>query len=127
MRVPKVRSIFRGLCAKRPKLTLAPPPRASLTNLTIHVLFSTRCWGSSGGRVGDRFSTCFGNGLTLRLSIAHCRLRFFHWPRQLSTAYTVRFPSGFAIRILRSWLGNSASPFPPRLRLNLFDRPPTTS
>ena len=109
MRVPKVRSIFIGLCAKGPntprlrRIPISPGSAMffielrSPSDLAIHMPFSSWCWGSSGGWVGDGFGMCL-----VRVSPCFSTLLspcLFHWPRQLSTAYTVSSllasPSGY--------------------------------
>ena len=68
---------------------MAPPlfyfePR-SFSAIVIQVLFSSWCWGSSRGRVGDGFSMCLimvRHLVSVLLTVA-C---LFLWPRQLSTA-----------------------------------------
>ena len=76
----------------------------SPSDLAIHMPFSSWCWGSSGGWVGDGFGICLVSvSPCFSILLSPC---LFHWPCQLSIAYTVNFPSGLAIRVLRSWSWN---------------------
>jgi hypothetical protein len=109
-------------------IPMAPPlfyfaPR-SFSAIVIQVLFSSWCWGSSRGRVGDGFGMCLimvRHLVSVLLTVA-C---LFLWPRQLSTASTVSFPSGSAIRVLRFWSRNTATPISPGFASAFFSHPVT--
>ena len=106
MWVPKVRNIFLGLCAKGQTHLGSAAPSLELHSfycLAIHMPFSTPCWGSSRGRVGDSISMCLVM-VSPCLSLPYCHSHPLHWPCQLSTVHTVSSPSGFANRALRFWL-----------------------
>jgi len=126
MRVPKVRSIFIGLCAKGPNSLwlchiLNCPGFAMLSCACSFavMLFSTWCWLCWEHRhvFGDditlfQYRLLSLSSLPLATPVEHC-------------AHS-KFPSGLAIRVLISWFRNSASPISPGLASANFFCPPTT-
>jgi len=94
------------------RIPLAPPlfyfELRSFLAIVIQVLFSSWCWGSSRGRVGDGFGMCLIMVRHLVSVFAYCRLSLPLATPAEHCAHS-KFPSGSAIRVLRFWSRNTAT------------------
>ena len=131
MWVPKVRNIFIGLCAQGqtdlgsavlPWLRHSFIELCSISAIVIHMLFSSWCWGSSGGRVRDGFSMFLIMVHHLVSVLAYCRLPL---PLAMPVEHCAhsKFPSGSTIRVLRFWSRNTATPISPGFTSAIFSYP----